>query len=210
MASHCHQAHRATPRSGRLGGHGATGIQPRDPRAKRGPHRGQWPGRPTGDNPFLRVLAEGMSLRWRPVSDSDLEALVRMNRRLIEDQVCRNPMTDEQLRTRLAGWLSDDAWKVEMLVQDDTTVGYTVYRFEQDEYVRERAVVHLRQYYIERDCRRRGLGRAGLAWLITERFPHGCELVLEVLASNPAGERFWSSAGFLPYALTMKRQIARS
>jgi GNAT superfamily N-acetyltransferase len=63
--------------------------------------------------------------------------------------------------------------------------------------------VYLRQFFIERDARGRGLGTEALALLTKTRFPPGAQITVDVLASNPQGERFWAKAGFTAYARTM-------
>ena len=46
-----------------------------------------------------------MSLVVRPANEADLLLLAQMNKRLIEDEGSRNPMSLDQLADRMRGWL---------------------------------------------------------------------------------------------------------
>jgi GNAT superfamily N-acetyltransferase len=145
-----------------------------------------------------------MPLLIRPATKTDLPALARMNRCLIEDEGSRNPMSVPELQHRMSEWLHGD-WKVELFIEDeDAIVGYAVYQFRQDIHDPHKVVVYLRQLYIERERRSNGLGSRAVKMLAQTRFPTDCTMELEVLVSNPRGTRFWSRVGFRPYCMTMK------
>ena len=122
-----------------------------------------------------------------------------MNRHLIEDEKSANLMDSERLRERMRGWLETDYRAV--LLRQDEIIGYALYRFE-DEFFRERRVVYVRQFFVERAYRRRGLGREAFSQL-RETYFRGAHLRLEVLTANPGGSAFWKTLGFEPYAVTM-------
>jgi GNAT superfamily N-acetyltransferase len=65
--------------------------------------------------------------------------------------------------------------------------------------------VFVRQFFVRRSVRGRGLGRAFFAALAA-RFPPRSRVVLEVASSNPRAERFWTTIGFEPYAKTLVRK----
>jgi GNAT superfamily N-acetyltransferase len=137
--------------------------------------------------------------------ESDLPPLARMNKRLIQDEGSRNPMSIGELEARMRGWLRGD-WAITLFMEDSRIVGYAVHQERQDDYDASRTLIYLRQFYVEPDRRGRGLGRAAFEHLRRTHFPDGAEVVLEVLASNPEGQRFWSSLGFEAYALSMRRK----
>ena len=143
-----------------------------------------------------------MTLALRVATDDDLSSLAQMNKHLIEDEGSRNPMSIEQLRQRMQRWL-DAAWKVDLFVEADAVVGYAVYQFRQDEYLPDKTIVYLRQMFIERAQRGRGLGSRAFELLMQTRIPADCPIVIDVLATNPKGAKFWSQAGFQPYCTTM-------
>ena len=144
-----------------------------------------------------------MTLAIRAANDEDLSLLAQMNKHLIEDEGCRNPMSVEQLRQRMQGWLGGD-WKVDLFVEGDAVVGYAVYQFRQDEYLPAKTIVYLRQMFIERAKRSRGLGSHAFELLTQTRIPADCPIVIDVLATNPKGAKFWSQVGFQPYCTTMR------
>jgi len=143
-----------------------------------------------------------MALSLRSARDSDLVLLAQMNRRLIEDEGSRNPMSVPQLQERLRGWLTE-GYQARLIVEgDDAVVGYAIYRVLADDYYPEQQYVYLRQLYVERGARRRGNGRRAMA-LLCDEFPAGATVALDVLTSNPVGEAFWRSLGFAPYCTTL-------
>jgi GNAT superfamily N-acetyltransferase len=125
-----------------------------------------------------------------------------MNRCLIEDEGSRNPMSIAELQNRMGEWLRGE-WRVELFTEGDTAVGYAVYQFRRDMYEPDEVVVYLRQLYIERDKRSRGLGSRAVKLLAQTRFPAGCRIEVDVLASNPRVAKFWAQAGFQPYCTTL-------
>jgi GNAT superfamily N-acetyltransferase len=145
-----------------------------------------------------------MSLHIRRAAESDLPLLAQMNKRLIEDQGSRNPMSVEQLQNRMSQWLNGD-WTIEFL-EDTVIVGYVVYLIRRDEFFPDKTEVYIRQFYVERDQRGRGLGSAAFQLLRETRFPAGSRLALDVLATNPKGFNFWRRVGFQPYYTVMDLQ----
>ena len=147
-----------------------------------------------------------MSLSIRSATAADLPALARMNKRMIEDERNRNPMTLDQLRDRMRGWLGG-GWEIVLFVEDEAELGYALYQHRKDEYYPENAEVYVRHFYVERGCRGRGLGTLAFQTLARTRFPVGCTVVLEVLATNPGGDLFWRRAGFELYCATLKLRL---
>jgi GNAT superfamily N-acetyltransferase len=143
-----------------------------------------------------------MALATRPATEADLPLLARMNKHLIEDEGSRNPMSLDQLAERMRGWVLGD-WGVKLFLAGETIVGYAVYQLRRDEYFPQQTIVYLRQLFVERDRRSRGLGAEAVALLVQEHFPPGCTVVIDALASNPRGAAFWQKVGFAPYCATM-------
>jgi GNAT superfamily N-acetyltransferase len=126
-----------------------------------------------------------------------------MNKHLIENEGSRNPMSVDELQQRMRKWL-DGEWDVVLFAEQDDVVGYAVYQFRRDAFEPEAVVVYLRQMFIKRDKRSQGLGQRVVKLLMQTRFPPGCIIEIEVLATNPSGARFWQRVGFQPYCTTMK------
>ena len=146
-----------------------------------------------------------MTVSIRKADDADVPFLARMNEQLVADQGSRNPFTAKQYEHRFAEWLVTD-WEVDVFEHDVQRVGYSVYRVQADEYYSDQQVVYVRQFYIERQHRRRGLGTTAFSVLQEARFPEIESIALDVLATNPSGQRFWEHIGFEPYFVNMKRR----
>ncbi len=71
-------------------------------------------------------------------------------------------------------------------------------------YRKEAVGIHLRQLFVERSQRRRGIGRAALEILRSRVWPPGTRVRVEVLATNPEGAAFWRAVGFREYASTLE------
>lgn len=143
-----------------------------------------------------------MPITFRPATENDLPLLAQMNKRLIEDQGSRNPMSLEQLQARLQNWLHSD-WHIDFFEDTNTLVGYVVYHVHPDEFFPEQTEVYVRQFFIERGQRGQGRGTQIFKLLRSTRFPSHQRITLEVLASNPKGYHFWQQCGFEPYYTTM-------
>ena len=137
--------------------------------------------------------------------EEDLPLLAQMNKRLIEDEGSYNPMSVLELHERMFQWLHGD-WKIQLFIEDKTIIGYAVYQFQVDQFFPDQKVVYVRQFYIERDKRARGLGTQAFTKLQETCFPEECRITLEVLASNPIGYKFWSHLGFQTYSTSMNLQ----
>jgi GNAT superfamily N-acetyltransferase len=138
----------------------------------------------------------------RPANETDLPLLAQMNKRLIEDEGSRNPISIDQLAERMRGWVLGD-WEVKLFARDGNVVGYAVHQTRRDEYFPDHTIVYLRQFYIEREMRGQGLGTAAFRALTSEHFPPDCRVVIDALAMNPRGYDFWRHVGFEPYCTTM-------
>lgn len=146
-----------------------------------------------------------MKIVLRGIREEDIATIASMNQRLVQDERSRNPFSEAQYRHRIADWLAGDEWELVLFVDSaDTTVGYAVYRLQKHEYHQDRQEVYLRQFFIDRPFRGRGLGRAAYLQLESERFGSR-EVSLDVLTANPGGRRFWERMGFGEYYVSMKK-----
>ena len=136
-----------------------------------------------------------MNLSWREVSGSDIGLLAEWNHQLIRDEGHRNPMTVEQLAERMTEWLSGEYRAV--IFSEDAPVAYALFREEEDR-------IYLRQFFVRRDRRRHGVGRAAFGVLRKEFWPAGVRLTVDVLCRNTAGTAFWHSLGYQDYCLTLE------
>lgn len=144
----------------------------------------------------------GGDLRLCDAGERDLPLLAELNRQLIEDQRSANPMSLAELEARMRSWLGAE-YRAVLFERDGRPVAYALFRPAED------GGVHLRQLFVARGCRRRGVGRRAFA-AFRERFvPDGAAVHLEVLVQNRAGLAFWRALGFEDHALALRLPPAR-
>lgn len=138
------------------------------------------------------------SLTYRQATLADVPTLAAMNHRLIEDEGHRNPMNERELAERLRSWLGG-RHVATLFDLDGRSVAYALWKDEPD-------WVYLRHFFVERDVRRRGIGRGAIRSLLGEVWPPGKRVRVEVLTGNAAGMAFWRAVGFRDYVLTLELQ----
>ncbi|MBM3643602.1 MAG: GNAT family N-acetyltransferase [Alphaproteobacteria bacterium] len=133
------------------------------------------------------------ALAWRAATLADVPLLARWNMELNEDEGHPPWMEPTGYATRMAGFLEREGYAATLFEIAGTPIGYALHR-------REPEGQFLRQFYIARDRRRSGLGRAAFALLRGEVWPRGVPLGLDVLSGNARGFAFWRSLGFRDHA----------
>jgi GNAT superfamily N-acetyltransferase len=146
-----------------------------------------------------------MELTFRKASLDDVPLLAQMNKQLIEDESSRNPMTLEELEARMTRWLEKD-YEAVFMVRNEDIVGYVLYRKADDEYFPYHSNIHVRQYFITRSWRRRGIGQVAFEQIVKDFFPQGSAITLDVLERNPEAKQFWLKLGFEVYHTTLRRE----
>lgn len=149
-------------------------------------------------------MSDERPLTVRPAAAGDWPVLARMNRHLIEDEGSENAMSLAELQARMEGWRARGDYEVDVIERDGVPAGYAVWQAQSDEYRPGRARVYVRQFFIERALRGRGIGRRAFRQFAAGRLPAGCLITLDVLATNPGGMRFWQSLGFGAYYTRMR------
>jgi GNAT superfamily N-acetyltransferase len=140
-------------------------------------------------------------MQYRMATPDDAHRLAEMNQWLIADEGHRNRMSLGELTERMRGWLEND-YRAVIFDEPEGWVGYALFRTEPD-------WIYLRQFFIRKDRRRKGLGREAIEWLSTNVWSDAARLRLDVLINNTAGLAFWKSLGFKGYCLTMERGVRR-
>lgn len=144
-----------------------------------------------------------MNIELRLAKPADSDLLAEMNRELIVDEGSRNPMSQVELAERMWRWLSKD-WQAVLILTNKVVVGYALFQQRRDEYHPENVEVYIRQYFIKRMFRGKGIGQAAFLLLQARYFPPGATLALDVLATNPGARRFWEKLGFQSYAENLR------
>lgn len=137
-----------------------------------------------------------MSLSSRQALQSDADLLGLLNHQLIQDEGHRNPMTVPELQERMRGWLGG-GYAAVLFENETEIVAYALYREEPE-------LIYLRQFFVQRHCRRKGIGQKALHLLRTQIWPAHKRLTVEVLTSNHASISFFKAEGFREYCLTLE------
>ena len=120
-----------------------------------------------------------------------------MNARLLEDEDHPNRnLKISELESRMRKWLVSGEYEA-TLFEIEEPVGYALFR-------REPGEVFLRQFFVERDRRRQGIGRAAMELLLREVWWPLDRVTLEVRSRNAGAVQFWRSVGFSDYAIGME------
>jgi predicted acetyltransferase len=135
-------------------------------------------------------------LLHRTATLDDGPLLARLNRQLIEDEGHRNPMSVPELETRMRGWLAG-GYSGTIFIKNEMPVAYALWRDKPEWIV-------LRHFFVVRSARRGGIGRQAIQLLLTEVWPSGKRVRVEVLTANSVGLAFWRAVGFYDYALTLE------
>jgi GNAT superfamily N-acetyltransferase len=135
-------------------------------------------------------------LSFRFATEADCPRLAELNHQLIRDEGHRNRMTVPELEKRMRRWLGGE-YRAVLFEQGREAVAYALYRVAPDG-------VYLRQFFVHRQFRRRGIGRAALEILVADVFPPGRRVTVDVLVPNQTAHDFWLALGFRDYAVTLE------
>jgi GNAT superfamily N-acetyltransferase len=136
-------------------------------------------------------------MTYRIATSVDAHLLAPMNFQLIRDEGHRNPMSVAELETRMQGWLAGE-YEAVLFEDDQGAAGYSLFKREPD-------WIYLRQFFVQPNRRRHGIGRAAMTWLLENVWKDAPRIRLEVLVGNSQGIEFWRSMGFGDYCMTMER-----
>lgn len=118
---------------------------------------------------------------------TDAETLAGLNQHLIEDEGHPNPMNRDQLAQRMKEWLKT-GYICYMVKHNGCIVAYCLYRDDCGYY-------YMRQLYVDRSHRRRGIATQLLDWLY-ENVWKDKKVRLDVLAQNKDAVAFYKTYGF--------------
>jgi ribosomal protein S18 acetylase RimI-like enzyme len=131
-----------------------------------------------------------------PADPSHVDRLAILNKRLIEDERHPNPMDVAQLAERMSAWLQSE-YTAYLFLQDGEIAAYCLYRDDGDHYF-------LRQLFVDRGFRRRGIATHLLDWMYKHIWSDK-KVRLEVLAHNKDAIAFYQEYGFRVGCLSMEK-----
>jgi ribosomal protein S18 acetylase RimI-like enzyme len=141
-----------------------------------------------------------MMMRYRFATLDDVSLLTRMNRQLVEDEQHRNRFKpDAWFEKRMRGFLTE-GYRAVLFEVEGEVVAYALYTDHPD----HSDTIYLRQIFVDRARRRRGIGREAMRLLKEEIRPQGKRLTVEVLVGNQAAQAFFKNVGFREYSLELE------
>jgi GNAT superfamily N-acetyltransferase len=141
------------------------------------------------------------ALRIDRATQADIPLLAALNLELYEDEQHPYPLDLSALTERMAHWVAGE-YQVLLFRRGARVAGYAVWREEE-------FVAYLRQFFICRDQRRRGVGRAVMKLLRRDVLPTGRPLHLEASVWNTDAIAFWRAIGFEDFGLSMELKAGR-
>jgi GNAT superfamily N-acetyltransferase len=135
---------------------------------------------------------------WRRCTLADTEVLAEMNAELSHDEGAAVGEPSAYL-ARMRTWLEQDRYQAALAESHGEPVAYVVWRRDPDY-----DDVYVRQFFVARPHRGRGLGRRLFEAAVQEFWPSD-RLRLDVYDSNPRGGAFWEQLGFVPYSRLLRR-----
>src|SRR5215471_13287059 len=135
-------------------------------------------------------------MKFRFATADDCGLLAELNHQLIRDERHRNSMNVAQLEQRMRGFIEKE-YRAVIFEDDNEVVAYALFREEPDE-------IYLRQLFVLRHQRRKGIGRQAMQILRSQIWPRTKRLTVEVLVANERAVAFWRAMGYRDYALTLE------
>lgn len=150
-------------------------------------------------------------MQLEQLKTEDIPQIARWNTELHEDEGS-TPMTIEGAEIRLRKWLTDDSFQVLIIKVDGQSVGYLVYQVIPATPDIRGSVesIYVRQFYITRKARRSGYGKNAIEIFTQQVLNETQPLRLDVKVSNPGGQKFWESLGFVAEHVAYSRESLSS
>jgi len=135
-------------------------------------------------------------MHFRTIELGDIIQIAVWNVELHEDEGSV-PMSVVQATERIKAWLATGRFHGMVILLDKVEVGYLLYEEPAASADQRDSVesIYLRQFYIARESRRKGLGTEAFRFFLREIGEK--RVTLDVKATNPNGQRFWESLGFV-------------
>ena len=148
-------------------------------------------------------MANRGELRIDRAKGAEAELLAGLNRQLDEDEPHPYPLPIAALTERMQRWIDSGEYQVLLFRRGERVTGYAAWRLE------DRGA-YLRHFFICRDQRRQGWGRAAMALLCGEVFPKDRPVQIEAAIENKAGIAFWRGIGFQDFGLSMELKAGQT
>lgn len=136
-------------------------------------------------------------MNFRRATLDDCPRLAELNYQLLEEEGYRNSrMSVPELEQRMRGWLVSEYAGV-IFERDGEIVAYALYREKPEE-------IYLRQFFVARNRRRKGIGRKAIEILRSQIWPRNKRLTVDVLVQNVIAVLFWRAMGYKDFYLALE------
>ena len=136
------------------------------------------------------------TLRIDRADIAEAELLADLNLQLMVDEEHPYPLERPIVVARMRRWIEGE-YHVLLFRRGVRIAGYAAWRLE------DRGA-YLRHFFICRDQRRQGWGRAAIQLLRREVFPKDLPVQIEAAIGNKAGIAFWRAIGFEEFGVSME------
>jgi ribosomal protein S18 acetylase RimI-like enzyme len=136
-------------------------------------------------------------LRIDRAARAEAPLLAALNHQLDEDEPHPYPLPLPALTSRMTRWIESGEYEVLLFRRGERVGGYAAWRLE------DRGTF-LRHFFICRDQRREGLGRAAMTLLCRDVFPKDRPIQIEAAIGNTGAIAFWRAIGFRDFGLSME------
>ncbi|HUT58935.1 MAG TPA: GNAT family N-acetyltransferase [Phycisphaerae bacterium] len=138
------------------------------------------------------------TLTHRPATLDDVPLLARMNQQLVEDEDHPHRHKGSAwIERRMRGFLESD-YQAVVFEAESQPVAYALFRDEAPDRI------YLRQFFVVRHLRRRGVGRRAIDILKKHIWPPDKNITVGVLCHNQPGLAFWRAVGFRDHCLNLR------
>jgi len=139
-------------------------------------------------------------MKYRFAVAEDVPLLARMNRQLAEDEGHRNRVqSDSWFEDRMRDFINGN-YRAILFEREEGVVAYALFTDQTD----FSDTVYLRQIFVQRSCRRQGVGREVMRILMEEIWPAEKRITVGVLHGNQPAVEFYRAIGFQPYSIEME------
>ncbi len=139
-------------------------------------------------------------MNYRFATTADIPVLADMNRQLTEDENHRNRFKPELwFKKRMEQFLKGD-YKALLFEKEGRVVSYVLYLNHPD----HEDTIYLRQIFVKREIRRRGIGREVMTILMNDIWPKEKRLTVGVLSHNEIARKFFEAVGYKEYSLELE------
>jgi ribosomal protein S18 acetylase RimI-like enzyme len=139
-------------------------------------------------------------LHYRLATLDDVPTLARMNRQLVEDENHRNRFKpDSWFEDRMRGFLTG-GYDAVLFERHGEVVACALYTRHPD----HEDTIYLRQLFVDRACRRQGIGREAMKTLTERIWSRDKRITVGVLVGNEVARGFYEAVGFKPYSMELE------